>query len=62
MRGEDQEHLRAVNRMIDACTATPVDDRLLVVKMAWIVLALLARNEALAVADGVPEGIVRFAE
>lgn len=50
--GEDRELMAVAMRLIEACAALPMDDRLLVVQLAWTILAQQARNEALAFPGG----------
>jgi hypothetical protein len=52
--GPSGPYFLTVNRVIDACAGLPIDGRLEVLQMAWIVLAEHARNEALAIPGGFP--------
>ena len=51
---EDGELLEATNRVLGACATMSMDDRLLVLQLAWVLLAQQARNEALAFPGGFP--------
>jgi hypothetical protein len=48
------EPLAVVDVVIDACSHLPMKERLIVLEMAWTVLAQRARDEALAIPNGFP--------
>jgi hypothetical protein len=54
MSDENRKLLDAANRLVDACAGMSMDDRLLVLQLAWMILAQQARNDALAFPGGFP--------
>lgn len=54
MADETKAFMEIATRLIDACASLPMDDRLFVLQVAWIILAQQARNEALAIPGGFP--------
>jgi hypothetical protein len=48
----DRKCFDVVMVLIDTCANLPMDDRLLVLQLAWIILAQQARNQALAFPGG----------
>jgi hypothetical protein len=48
----DKDRLKAATDVLNACASLSMGDRLLVLQLAWMLLAQQARSEALAVSGG----------
>lgn len=51
---DDKAQFEAMASVLDACAALPIDDRLLVLQVAWLALAKQARDDALMFPGGFP--------